>query len=115
MTNALGTKRRTLRNSANFDEFLLKWSSHREHTDTTVGHTTIYCDYDTGEWNYRQFITWFSKHLISFALTPSEAKAINDENAADKLERAATILFEKKILKEDENDTRGEIGELLLF
>ncbi|MDN5274650.1 MAG: hypothetical protein JWP06_551 [Candidatus Saccharibacteria bacterium] len=95
-----------------FDDFKLKYSSHRDVDGTKRGQTGIYVDYESGEWNYRQFITWFGEHLPSFALTPSELSVISDRGLTDKLERAAGIFFDKR--PKGKYDTRGEVGELIL-
>ncbi len=95
-----------------FDDFKLKYISHKDVDDSRRGQTGVFVDYEEGDWNYRQFVTWFGEHLPAFALTPSEYAALTDRGLNDKLERAAGIFFDKR--PKGPYDTRGEIGELIL-
>jgi len=100
----------TPRYRGGFDNFKLQYTLHADIGGKTHGYTGIFCDFESGEWNYPQFIAWFSEHLPSFALTPEEFIDLNDRNMIEKLERAASMLYGKKHLVEQ----RGEFGELVL-
>lgn len=94
-----------------FDNFKLQYSLHADiDTKDGRGYTGVFCDYESGEWNYRQFIAWIAEHLPSFALTPEEFTDLNDRNMLEKLERAAGIIYGRKNIV----DRRGEFGELIL-
>ena len=90
--------------------FTLNFTRHVTGTANKRGHSGVFCDYETGDWNYRQFISWINSHLMSFALSPREIADLNDSNAPDKLERAASNVYGRK----NKIERRGEIGELIL-
>lgn len=91
-------------------DFKLHFTRHVTGTEDRRGHSGIFCDYESGEWNYRQFMAWVNSHLLSFALTPREISDLNDSNAPEKLERAASNVYGRK----NKIERRGEIGELIL-
>ena len=98
------------RYEGSFTSFKLQYSLHKDLGDGDHGHTAVFCDYEEGEWNYRQFVSWFSEHLPSFALTPEELSDVSDRNMIEKLERSAALMYGKK----HKVDRRGEFGELIL-
>lgn len=97
-------------NEPHFDSFKLKWVSHSHLDESKRGHTGVYSDYELGEWNYRKFIAWISEHLLTFALSPEEVRAIDDRNVLEKIERAAAQIYSRG----KDSTNRGEIGELIL-
>lgn len=102
--------RSTLPTDGIIGDFRLNFTRHVTGTENRRGHTGVFCDYESGEWNYRQFIAWISSHLLSFALTPREILDLSDSNASEKLERAAGNVYGRK----NKIERRGEIGELIL-
>jgi len=98
------------RYEGSFKNFKLQYTLHENIGSGQHGHTGIFCDYESSDWNYSQFISWFSEHLPSFALTPQEFSDLNDRNMIEKLERAAAMLYSRK----HKVDRRGEFGELIL-
>lgn len=93
-----------------FNRLELQYTKHSDISDGKRGHTAVYCNYEDGEWNYRQFITWISKHLPSFALNSKEIKQLKDTTAIEQIERAVGNVYSERHISEN----RGEIGELIL-
>lgn len=95
---------------ADFSNFKLKYSIHKEIDGNKRGHTSVYCDYEQGEWFYDQMVNWLKKHIPTYALSPKEIKKISPENLYDIGEKAARLVYGRtaKLKK------RGEIGEIML-
>jgi len=83
---------------------------HKGLDHTRRGHTGIYVNYETNDWNYRSFLVWLQDHIPEYALTYSELAALNPRNMASLNIKAARLVHDrdKKIVK------KGEIGELVL-
>lgn len=90
--------------------FKLHFTHHTAHPSDKRGNSGVFCDYENGDWNYRQFFAWISEHLVSFALSPKELKDLGDRNSIEKIERAASNVYGRK----NKIALRGEIGELIL-
>lgn len=95
---------------ADFSNFLLKYSIHKETDGDKRGHTSIYCDYEKGEWFYDQLVIWLRKHIPSYALSPKELKKLNPDTLFDLGEKAAQLVYGRAAKLE----RRGEIGEIML-
>ena len=95
---------------ADFSNFSLKYSIHKEVDVDKRGHTSIYCDYEQGEWFYDQLVDWLRGHIPSYALSPKELKKLNPNTLFDLGEKAARLVYGRaaKLKK------RGEIGEIIL-
>jgi len=95
---------------ADFTNFHLRYSLHKEVDADRRGHTSIHCDYEDGEWFYDQLINWMKKHIPGYALSPKEVKNIRPEQLFDMTERAAKLVYGRSA----KTDRRGEIGEIIL-
>lgn len=96
--------------SADFSNFLLKYSVHKEINGDKRGHTSVYCDYEQGEWFYDQLVGWLKKHIPSYALSPKELKKLDPNTLFDLGEKAAQLVYGRSAKLEK----RGEIGEIML-
>lgn len=90
--------------------FKLNFTHHSPSPTNKRGHSGVFCDYESGDWNYRQFVSWINEHIMSFALSPKELVDLGDRNVAEKMERAASNVYGRK----NKVERRGEIGELIL-
>ncbi len=90
--------------------FKLNFTHHAPTPANKRGHSGVFCDYESGDWNYRQFVSWISEHIMSFALSPKELVDLGDRNITEKIERAASNVYGRK----NKIERRGEIGELIL-
>lgn len=93
-----------------FERLQLHYTRHKDVDSSKRGHTAIYCGYESGEWNYRQFFTWVNEHIMTFALNSKEIRLLGDRSAPEQVERAAGNIYSSrhKFLN------RGELGELIL-
>lgn len=95
---------------ADFTNFHLKYSLHKEVDSDRRGHTSIHCDYESGKWFYDQLIQWMKKHIPGYALSPKELKNIRPEQIIELTERATKLIYGRAA----KVDRRGEIGEIIL-
>ncbi len=98
------------RYAGNFETLQLHYANHKDVGDDKRGHTAVYCGYDSGEWNYRQFFNWINDHLMSFALNSKEIRSLTDRTANDQIERAANNVYASR----HNPERRGELAELIL-
>lgn len=98
--------------AADFSNLLLKYSLHQEIDEAKRGYTSIHCDYQEGQWNYEQFMSWIKKHIPEYALSPQEISAIkaNPTQFFEAVERASRMVYGSKA----KTKRRGEIGEIIL-
>ena len=96
---------------ADFEGFKLSHRLHKDIDDTKRGYTGIHVGYESGEWNYREFIVWLQRHIPEFSLTPKELANFNDPTEFFAIAtKAARLLHDR----EKKLDKKGEIGELIL-
>lgn len=96
--------------TADFSNFLLKYTVHKDMDDSKRGHTAIYCDYQNGEWFYEQLIDWTKRHIPAYALSPRELENIDPTEMIAKVELATKMIYGANA----QVGNRGEIGEIIL-
>jgi hypothetical protein len=95
---------------ANFENFRLRYSIHKDVDEDKRGHTSVHCDYENGEWFYDQLIDWMKSHIPGYALSPKELKNISPSDMFAKTEKAARMIYGRSA----NIARRGEIGEIIL-
>lgn len=96
---------------ANFTSFALGHTLHADIGETRRGHTGVYVNYESGEWNYRQFVVWLRRHIPEYALTPSEIKELgNPLRSAELLMNSAKLIHDR----DSSTEKKGELGEIIL-
>ena len=96
---------------ADFEDFKLSHRLHKDIDETRRGHTAINIGYESGEWNYREFVLWLQRHIPEFSLTPKELTNFNDPTEFFAIvTNAARLLHDR----DKKLDKKGEIGELIL-